>query len=78
MQPLGLKISDATDKERLLREFKIEKGNSLGLFKVIQRTENEVLIGEDDKHLNFRISFLPNKRSTNSYTFILSTTVLIK
>lgn len=60
----GLKTSGkSTDREAQLKAFKCEPGERLGLFKVFEKTENEVIIGEDDKHLNFRISFLLDKKT---------------
>jgi hypothetical protein len=60
----GLKTSgESTDREAQLKAFKCEPGERLGLFKVFDKTENEVIIGEDDKHLNFRISFLLDKKT---------------
>jgi hypothetical protein len=77
MKPFGFKASDASDREKALRKFKIEKGNALGLFKVIDRSDNEVIMGEDDRHLNFRISLLLTRDLQNpvSYTLVLSTAV---
>jgi hypothetical protein len=79
MKPFGLKVSDINSREAQLKQFQVEPGNSLGLFKVMGRSDNEVLIGEDDKHLNFRISFLLTKHPelANHYSFTLSTIVLI-
>lgn len=46
----GLKTSgDIEDRENQLRNFKYEKGEQLGLFKVFDKNENEVILGEDDK-----------------------------
>jgi hypothetical protein len=53
----GLKTSgNITDRKKQLDNFKCEPGEQLGLFKVFSRTKNEVVLGEDDKHLNFRVS----------------------
>ena len=52
----GLKTSgDTTDRQEQLDNFKCEPGEQLGLFRVFSKTNNEVVLGEDDKHLNFRI-----------------------
>lgn len=74
---IGLKVPDLSNKEEQIKNFKVEQGAVIGLFKVFDRTQNEVLMGEDDRHLNFRISFLLEKKPENTYSFILSTTVLI-
>jgi hypothetical protein len=35
-----------------------EPGSKLGLFRVFERTDREILLGQDDKHLDFRLSVL--------------------
>lgn len=74
----GLKISKQ-DKEtqKSLTNLKLNTGDSIGLFKVFNKTANEVVLGEDDKHLNFRVSLLiddlPN--TSNHKNLTISTTV---
>lgn len=71
----GLKTPDSLDsKQELLDSFKGEPGESLGFFKVYQKTENEVILGEDDKHLDFRVSLLKND-SDHQNNLIVTTTV---
>lgn len=75
---LGLKTSgNVVDRQQQLDNFKCEPGEQLGLFKVFNKTDNEVIIGEDDKHLDFRVSlFLGNAEKGNSKKhIIISTTV---
>lgn len=48
-------------KARRLRSsqgLSLEPGARLGLFKIFQKTTNEILMGEDDTHLNYRVSIL--------------------
>jgi uncharacterized protein DUF2867 len=53
----GLKTSGQLSNKLKLRDsFKCEPGDQLGLFKVFDKTENEVILGENDKHLDFRVS----------------------
>ena len=53
----GLKTSGSKeDKEQEHKNFRCEPGDRLGLFKVFAKTENEIILGEDDKHLDFRVS----------------------
>lgn len=53
----GLKTSgNHVDRAKQLENFKCEPGEQMGLFKVFETTKNEVIFGEDDKHLNFRVS----------------------
>jgi hypothetical protein len=53
------------------------KANRLGIFKVYSTKETEIVLGEDDKHLDFRLSLLcsdgPASRTDRQLT--LSTTV---
>jgi hypothetical protein len=76
----GLKVADtAADKQALLDKFTCSPNERLGLFKVFERTTNEVIVGEDDKHLNFRVSLL--KAATddaNRKKITVSTTVVFK
>ena len=74
----GLKTSgEITNREKQLQNFKCEPGEQLGLFKVFAKNENEVILGEDDKHLNFRVSlFLGPQISGTVIKYItVSTTV---
>jgi hypothetical protein len=55
----GLKTSGKfADRKSQLDHFKCEPGERLGLFQVFHKTENEVVIGENDKHLDFKVSLL--------------------
>jgi hypothetical protein len=74
----GLKTSgDITNREKQIENFKCEPGEQLGLFKVFAKTENEVILGEDDKHLNFRVSLYLNQQAneTKKKDLIVSTAV---
>jgi hypothetical protein len=76
----GLKTSGKTsDRQQQLDRFKCEPGEQLGLFKVFSKTDNEVVLGEDDKHLNFRVSLFlsPQKEGDEKQKIIISTTVEI-
>jgi hypothetical protein len=64
----GLKTDSETERQKQLEHFKCEKGDHVGLFRVFDRTENEVIMGEDDKHLNFRVSFLLDKITDGTST----------
>jgi len=45
-----------TPPKRRQTNTKIEVGKHVGIFKVYDTNHNEILLGEDDKHLNFRVS----------------------
>ncbi|MFN8309863.1 MAG: DUF2867 domain-containing protein [Chitinophagales bacterium] len=54
---LGLKTSNnSVDRTALLANFKCEVGQQFGLFQVFEKNDEEVILGTDDKHLNFRVS----------------------
>jgi hypothetical protein len=75
---LGLKTAGKiSDRQQQLDNFKCEPGEQLGLFKVFGKTEHEVILGEDDKHLNFRISlFLDGQPAlSGERTLTITTTV---
>jgi hypothetical protein len=72
----GLKTSGtARDKDELLKKFKCKPGEQLGLFKVFEKNEREVVIGEDDKHLNFRVSLLLSEGIELKRILTITTTV---
>jgi hypothetical protein len=74
----GLKTSGKiTNRKTQLDHFKCEVGEQLGLFKVFSCTKNEVIIGEDDKHLNFRVSLYIEDDNTSATlkNLVISTTV---
>ena len=76
---LGLKISgDITNRQASLDGFTCQPGERIGLFKIFSRTANEVVMGEDDKHLDFRVSLFLHPLEENEIENILtiSTTVL--
>lgn len=55
----GLKTPNKEENQQALFDsFRCEPNERLGLFKVYSRSENEVVLGEDDSHLNFRVSLL--------------------
>lgn len=74
----GLKTNDNdANRTELLANFKGEVGEQLGLFKVYNSTKNEIVLGEDDKHLNFRVSLFVEQSTSVPLTknIIITTTV---
>ena len=53
------------------------KANRIGLFKIYSTSTHEIILGEDDKHLDFRLSLLYQARpsAVSSPHLILSTVV---
>jgi hypothetical protein len=74
---LGLKTSgQPLNRQELLAKFHCEPHEQMGLFKVFERTDHEVVLGEDDKHLNFRVSlFKSDIGDSNQKKLTISTTV---
>ena len=74
---LGLKTADdLTDRQAFLDNCKFEMGDRLGLFQVFDKNENEIIIGENDKHLDFRVLLFIQKNDATNRTLIISTTVV--
>jgi len=74
---IGLKTNGTVDnKEELLNNFKGEKGERVGLFKVFDKTDEELILGEDDKHLDFRISLMVEEVAGQRKEITISTTVI--
>lgn len=63
---VGLKTSDQAERQNLT----LEKGSRIGIFRVIDRTSHEILLGEDDRHLDFRVSLLLDEANERKYVTI--------
>ena len=75
-QLVGLKTGEKkSNRQKYLDEFNCEVGQKIGLFKVFSKSKLEVILGEDDKHLNFRISIHINELDKNEKIITLSTSV---
>jgi hypothetical protein len=73
VRPFGLKTS--IDPALLdHRQGKLEPGAVVGVFKVIDRQGDEILLGEDDQHLNFRTSVQLERQEEKCWV-IVSTVV---
>jgi hypothetical protein len=73
----GLKTGSETEKQQIEKDFKCEVGERMGIFTVFDKTDNEIVIGENDKHLDFRVSLLfdENKNHFDEKSLTISTTV---
>lgn len=74
---LGLKTGGSVNRQQLLDNFTCEAGDRLGLFKVYAKNEQEVILGEDDKHLNFRVSLFMREASNQRDRELIISTVVI-
>lgn len=60
-----------------IRSEQFVPGKKVGFFNVYNRTTNELILGEDDKHLNFRVSlFLDHPEDDLSRKIVAVTTVV--
>lgn len=72
----GLKTGTDNSKPLTSDNFNLKVGEQVGIFKVFDQTNNEIILGENDKHLDFRVSILYDKASGNEGNFLtISTTV---
>ncbi|MDW9378853.1 DUF2867 domain-containing protein [Chryseobacterium sp. JV558] len=73
----GLKTGSETENQQMGKDFECEVGERIGIFKVFDKTNNEIVIGEDDQHLDFRVSLLfdKNKEHLDKKSITISTTV---
>ena len=63
----GLKTSNLlTAEEKNPNHFKFIPGEQLDIFKLFDRTENELIMGGDDKHLNLKVSLLIDAQNHGS------------
>ncbi len=76
---LKLKTAPKSEKDARIEKlhlFKGETGDSIALFDVLDKTEKELLTGQNDTHLDFRLSFITYKYN-DSINLELATTVNI-
>ena len=76
---VGLKTAGPkqVDRDEILKSSNFEVGERFGLFQIYQKGENEVILGEDDSHLDFRVSVhKKDLRKTDQIELTVSTTVV--
>ena len=66
--PLGVKTSRAIARER-------NAGDRIGFFPVQAQTSHELIVGEDDRHLDFRASILLQDEKDGARTLTMITVV---
>lgn len=72
----GLKTGAETGKKLAGNDAQYEVGERIGLFKVFDKTYNEIILGEDDRRLDFRVSLLFDKnKDEEENSLTISTTV---
>jgi len=76
---LGLKIAKKTTKKQrqnISKNFKGNIGDKIAIFEVLEKSDIELMTGQKDKHLDFKLSFITYKKN-NSIVLKLITTVNI-
>lgn len=56
VRPFGLKTAQPWSANLPQPPYRV--GQTLGIFRILQLIEHEVIMGEDDRHLDFRVSLL--------------------
>lgn len=72
---LGLKTSKYDEGNMAFNDRNFDIGEKMYEFKILEKTEDEIIFGKDDKHLNFRSSFLITNNTIDSKIITLSTIV---
>jgi hypothetical protein len=67
---IGLKTSSRSEVQNIT----FEQGSRIGIFRVMNSTSHEILLGEDDRHLNFRVSILVEE--VNGLKYVTVSTVV--
>ena len=70
MRPLGVKTS------RQIRGDKKRGGDQIDFFPVLAQSHNELIVGEDDRHLDFRASILLRRGQSTDPAVLIATTVV--
>ena len=74
----GLKTAPSINNTAQPDQLKFEPGEKAGLFQVFNRTKDEIILGENDKHLDFRVSLhLAENKNDPTQKVITVTTVVI-
>lgn len=70
---LGLKTDGPSvqDLKSMIQSFEGKKGEAIGLFRVQESNENEIIFGENDKHLDFRVSLLMRDQNRIAITTVV-------
>jgi hypothetical protein len=74
---VGLKTAQSKQQvEQEIINFNGQPGEKIALFQVLASNPQEIVTGQDDKHLNFRLSFRLENLSPGEYRLWLITTVV--
>ena len=76
---LGLKTAPKSSKEtrmEKLLKFKGNIGDSIAIFEVLDKNEKELLTGQKDAHLDFKLSFIVYQNNSDTYIEMATTVVI--
>ena len=73
---IGLKTAKGFNIEQELATFSAQPGESIALFKVLKTNQEEIMMGENDSHLDFRLSFIAKPKEEQTIEICLATTVM--
>lgn len=75
VRPFGLIAPTSKELDSMAPKQRYEQGERIGVFEFFGRTDNEVIAGADDKHLDFRLSVLRMNEGENDRVIV---TTLVK
>lgn len=76
VKPFGLGSSEVINFKEITHNKMYKEGDRAVFFEVIKRTDNELVMKEDDKHLNFRTSILILPSEKPDLTKLYSLTIV--
>ncbi len=74
--PFGLEVGMIPERETIDASVRYDIGGRAIYFSVIERTESEIVMAEDDKHLYFRTSVFIDRTSDRGRSNIYITTIV--
>jgi len=76
VKPFGLVTGLVSEQRALDKSIRYNKGDRATFFHVIDRSESEIVMAEDDKHLYFRTSLCVQKNPTSNFQYVFLTTIV--
>lgn len=77
VKAFGLKTFSASERMQMRKTFRLEEGQTIGLFTILKKQEQEMWVGDDDKHLNYRVALQLKQHALNKYEVVFITTVML-
>lgn len=75
---IGLKTMTKDVEKKRVEETDFIPRQRVGIFKVYEKNDREIILGEDDKHLNFRVSILLSSIGLSQCERKISITTVVK